>query len=747
MGKKKKNRPTDEAEVSEPVSDHWGVAVIRYLAMAAAFCVLLAPHGHATLIGFSKVVGFEIITAAMLAVWLSLIWTDARYRPNWRSPLVIGSTVFIAALAVTVPFSVDPYHSFWSDVYRQTGFYNYAHYWLWFLILSSTQRGRPAWQRIFGTWNIAALTVGVYGIFSALKDNVGGRLESTLGNALYLSIFCLVSIIVAAILLSWSKNWTKRAYYGGSMLFLAVILAMTGSRSSVLGLGVFILASSLALLFVNNFNWRKSRVSLAILGLFLLASVSWVTLRTDWASGFTEKLPYGMQRIVNVSGAGIDRAVLSDVAIQMFKEKPVFGWGLDMFEHGFEKHYDPTGPTGLLSEPWYDRAHNQFMDFLSMGGVVGFGGYILLWVALIVASLRKIREHEDEERVGYALALAGMIGYAVNAFYAFDLLAILPLVWGIMAYVASRDPDPNAVPPEESPYLAHVALGLAIVLVSVQMFVLLRPLFVAQGIDWSCRNFVKYPDKALERAADSLQKFTFATPESRFRVIDCFGRGIEQYNSMEWKHEAAKFIAAESDRGTKPKPYDFKTRMINSFSYSALGRFDRDALLKAQELTEQTRELQPNRHRTEMIAAQIASRLGDHAQAAQYYQKTIDLCPNQPEINRIKPLLIIELASAGQFDQALEVIRRGYEAGQPPAPNPQASQALEQALPEGFYLTEEAADWFKRTASTYPSPSSLSSLYKALTKASNASEQDLQEAKQALLSTYPDLAEQLGIGR
>ena len=56
------------------------------------------------------------------------------------------------------------------------------------------------------------------------------------------------------------------------------------------------------------------------------------------------------------------------MAIEGFKENPLLGWGQDNFNLVFNKYYD----SRLYDqEPFFDRAHNVFLDWLIAGGIVG----------------------------------------------------------------------------------------------------------------------------------------------------------------------------------------------------------------------------------------------------------------------------------------------------------------------------------------------------------------------------------------
>lgn len=86
------------------------------------------------------------------------------------------------------------------------------------------------------------------------------------------------------------------------------------------------------------------------------------------------------------------RLLLWKQSIIAFKEKPIFGWGMENFNVPFEKHYNP------YFEVWYDRAHNIFFDYLVMTGILG----LLSFAGIFVVYYRqffKTRINADKELI------------------------------------------------------------------------------------------------------------------------------------------------------------------------------------------------------------------------------------------------------------------------------------------------------------------------------------------------------------
>lgn len=76
------------------------------------------------------------------------------------------------------------------------------------------------------------------------------------------------------------------------------------------------------------------------------------------------------------------RGAIWTVAIQTFMENPLFGYGLSAWDSAFR---------AKLNMPFAFHAHNQLMQSLSVGGLLGLGGLLFYLCTLVYYSLRYAR--------------------------------------------------------------------------------------------------------------------------------------------------------------------------------------------------------------------------------------------------------------------------------------------------------------------------------------------------------------------
>nr|MDQ5838128.1 O-antigen ligase family protein [Acidobacteriota bacterium] len=144
---------------------------------------------------------------------------------------------------------------------------------------------------------------------------------------------------------------------------------------------------------------------------------------------------------VNSEDPTTGRAHFWEGAIQIVKDHPLIGTGLGAFGAAYPR-YDTANGTYRL-----EQAHNDYLQILTDGGVVGGVLGLLFIVVLVRVALRRMQSH-DKFRRGVALgALAGCAGALVHSFFDFTLHttanALMFLVLAALATADSRVEQPE----------------------------------------------------------------------------------------------------------------------------------------------------------------------------------------------------------------------------------------------------------------------------------------------------------------
>ena len=151
-----------------------------------------------------------------------------------------------------------------------------------------------------------------------------------------------------------------------------------------------------------------------------------------------EKLPDQIE--VTDADRGLDRTNAWKGAIELFKEFPVFGSGFGAFKNGITRHLNYSG------EMRWEQAHNDYLEFLAAGGLVGLG--LGIWFLIRIFKITRQNLSTDDRRtktLRYA-AMVGIVGIAVHSVVDFGLhtminsMVLLSLLGVLTVEVEAADP-------------------------------------------------------------------------------------------------------------------------------------------------------------------------------------------------------------------------------------------------------------------------------------------------------------------
>jgi len=382
------------------------------------------------------------------------------------------------------------------------------------------------------------LIVALYGLLQRLGidkhiwvQDVQNRVFSTLGQPNWLAAYLLM-LIPISMTLSLSKNISKKlshlCYLTSSLYFLTLLY--TKSRSGLAGFTVtFTLFCALILLKkgLKKFPIKKILFQSSVFGLTLLFVGSYLTpsikqilnqssSNQPAAPTVQTDQPLGAPAITLGGSKSSDiRKVVWQGAIDVWRHYPIFGSGVETFAYSYY-NFRPI-EHNYLSE-WdylYNKAHNEFLNFLATTGAVGLAAYLLIILWFTTWTLKHLKS--DPSHLLAAL-LAGFAGLAVSNFFGFSVVpvALFFFLWPALAFNLSKQPA-TATPP--TPKAVHTPPYIPIILVTLAttwtLFKIIN-LWQADRIFNLGRNYLK--SNQITSAYQYLQKSVEMSPnEPLFR--------------------------------------------------------------------------------------------------------------------------------------------------------------------------------------------------------------------------------------
>jgi O-antigen ligase len=424
----------------------------------------------------TKAFAFRIIVEIIFAAWALLALIDAEYRPK-RGAVLWALAAFLGVVGLATIFSVEPVKSFWSNFERMEGYVTMLHLGALFLVMSSFFKEKE-WKWWWNTTLSASALMIAYCLFQlmgALEIHQGGvRVDGTLGNAAYLALYFLIHIFIAGLFLFRAKTRGMRLTYGLLMFGQIFILYSTATRGAILGLlgGLFIAA---ILNITNKESERARKWSRVLLGgLVALIAVFFLVRDTSFVQNSQTLARFANLSLTSWKTEG--RAFVWPMAIEGIKERPLLGWGQENFNYVFAEHYQAEM---YRLEPWFDRAHNIFLDWGISAGLLGLGAYLSLYIVLLITIWKDGALSRMERSV-----LTGLIAaYFFNNLFVFDNLVSYTLFIALLAYVHSQvssrlilGADSKGLTSEDSRPIALPAALITIATLGIIYFVNIKPI-------------------------------------------------------------------------------------------------------------------------------------------------------------------------------------------------------------------------------------------------------------------------------
>lgn len=423
---------------------------------------------------FTKAMLFQIGVEIALVIWL---WQGGLkyFQEIWRSRSFLWWALFAwcGAMLISAFFAFDPAAAWWSGYERMMGMIMWLHLFIFLFLLAAVFQKEHTWTTLFTAIALSGLLVALIGIGEKFfGSNIYSNVGSTLSNSAFLGSFL---VLIFFIILRQLTNKERFDWEAGGWIaaLLSVFLAIlfTEARSALIGIfgGGFVIATLIAwrglvkpIIHIPP-QWMRKIAFLIII--FIVAAAGVTFLLRDTLRNSPVILLSRVGNIFSSDRTGSGRLLAWGVGWEAFKERPIFGWGIENFSFAFNAHYDPR----LYNvEPWFDRAHNAIIDWGVTAGIIGLLGYLGVMGGSFWALAR-----------GREFALAGLVAAAFTQnLFTFDILPTYIILFAVFAYaIAENRPTFNDLRARMTLNVGHVVgiTGLTLIL-PVFYFIIWNPL-------------------------------------------------------------------------------------------------------------------------------------------------------------------------------------------------------------------------------------------------------------------------------
>jgi O-antigen ligase len=382
--------------------------------------------------------GIQSFFAGIIAVlWLIQSWRERAFVFNASSLLIPLSALILIGIIQLLPFrsvdvsglltvsavsslSLDPYLTRMAVIQLVIYFVFFAAA-LRFVNSEARVRKIVTLIVVFGGINAffailqrLANTDGIYGIRPTVQAVSFGSFINEHHFAAFMEM-CLG--ITLGVLFGKATKQDKRVLLIIAASLMGIGLLFTGSRGGYLSLFAVVAFAGLMNLPAKRSDGEEGsliRRHGALAGGILTAVA--VVIGSILFLGANDSLMRGVG-IADFSGDfSMGRTHFWYVALQIFRDYPIFGAGLDAFGTAFPRYDSWNGIWRV------EQAHNDYLQILADAGILGFACVASFIYLLFRSGVREIRRTSDKFRRSVAAgALAGCLGILIHSFFDFPL--------------------------------------------------------------------------------------------------------------------------------------------------------------------------------------------------------------------------------------------------------------------------------------------------------------------------------------
>jgi O-antigen ligase len=326
---------------------------------------------------------------------------------------------YLVFLAISSLLSYNKQVSFLGETFRRNGALTYTGFAIFFLVAAKFIR----FENIkigFNKLLIVGLITSAYA-FVQLSGNDfvqwsdhGSSVITTLGNSNFagasMAIF-LVLIFGQVFIKSFNIYYRILASIVSTMLLFAIF--PTNARQALI-----ILSFGLFLIIATKIYELNKRIGLLV---FLISGITSIfAVLGTLQVGPLKDLLY--KPSISIRGyywrAGMD----------MFRDHPLFGVGVDNYGAFFKEYRDPQYALNYGYGITSSNAHNVFIQNFATGGLFVGALYILLQALIMYKGLKLIKNNQSERRFIATLVFIGWLSFQAQSFISIDNIGIS--IWG-----------------------------------------------------------------------------------------------------------------------------------------------------------------------------------------------------------------------------------------------------------------------------------------------------------------------------
>lgn len=653
---------------------------------------LLFFPNSSELFEFPKLVAFYLLTIIITASFiLSSLKSGLKLK---LTGVEMPFLLFLLALFISSLFSIEirtsllGYYSRWNGGLLPTICLA-----ILFVIYSSVKDKKLVRTNI-NSILLSATIVAIWGIFEKLGvsascvilrnefsvscwvQDVQSRVFATFGQPNWMAAYLAMVMPFAIYRAAKAKTNKSLCLYLIIQVLLVLGVIFTRSRSGYLALLVSQILLTVFLLKSKLSNTKVKKVgvvaSIAVVAMVTLIVGSPFNKGVIDVEGLTnppnisQTTPSGTAIDRGGTESGVIRLIVWRGALELFRLNPIVGTGAETFALSYYRarplEHNNTSEWNYL----YNKAHNEFLNYLSTTGVMGTSTYLAL---LVVSVLLLFRRNSALAKASLSIVVSA----SVSNFWGFSTVTTSFLMFLAIAIgLKGKDKLILKIPQRMTGLIFVTTIIVAgYSLQNLGKFVVADSLY-ASGISNSSQD----PQKSINDLTLAVQAF----PNEPLYIDELANSKLNLI--FESKDEVEPSKLEEIDRllekSIKLAPNNVKLLKSAIYTYDSMGEIDQKYLLEALKLSSRITLLAPSDPTVYYQIGLTAAKIGDEKSAEDAIKEAIAL---KPDYKKARQLLAVVYEGQNRVDEA--VIELEY--------------ILKNISPEDTYVASEIARLTKKS--------------------------------------------------
>lgn len=383
--------------------------------LAAFICIYNADYGRIR-IGISL---SAITKLLVIGVGLFYVIKNNKFKFN---AFTKWSLIFIFFLLISVLWAVDTSRS-------TSMLYDVVYIYAIFIILSMLIDNKEDVNKLMIIVYLSLILCAIYVLenidlstlgderLDAVGDNSwnANSIGGTMCVGVFLSLYCLLKY----------KNIVIKLFNIVSFILFSYLMLMSGSRTAFL-MAVFFICF---MLFMRA-KGKKKILALGVIVIFIALMFNFVMTNEAVYNVLGKRLEEAINGLFGsgtTEGSFNERNQMIKLGLEWFTQKPILGYGVGNFATLY----------GQFSG-WEVYSHNNFIEMLVGGGVVGFVIFYSIYAYLLVMLYKKIRKTSNFMAVILFAAIISMLLLQISSIVYFSGKQIVFLMLGC-SYVKIKE--------------------------------------------------------------------------------------------------------------------------------------------------------------------------------------------------------------------------------------------------------------------------------------------------------------------